>query len=79
MDRTIKVAVVGVGRFGRHHLRVYHELPGAELVGVFDTDAQRAAEAAKQFQCRKFSSLEELAGGVGGAPTTGPSRIHRPE
>ena len=41
MDRTIKVAVVGVGRFGRHHTRVYHELPDAVLVGVYDKDAAR--------------------------------------
>ena len=42
MNKPIKVAVVGVGRFGQHHARVYHELPEAELVGVYDTDAGRA-------------------------------------
>ena len=36
MTKPTKVAVVGVGRFGRHHARVYHELPEAELVGVFE-------------------------------------------
>ena len=41
MNNPTKVAVVGVGRFGQHHARVYHELPEAELVGVFDTDAAR--------------------------------------
>ena len=35
MTKPTQVAVVGVGRFGRHHARVYHELPEAELVGVF--------------------------------------------
>ena len=45
MNEATKVAVVGVGRFGRHHARVYHELPDAELVGVYDKDAARSAEA----------------------------------
>ena len=45
MNQPTKVAVIGVGRFGRHHARVYHELPEAELVGVYDRDAARSAEA----------------------------------
>ena len=41
MTEPIKVAVVGTGRFGQQHARVYHELPEAELVGVFDTRPAR--------------------------------------
>ena len=43
MNEPTKVAVISTGRFGRHHARVYHELPEAELVGVYDKDASRAA------------------------------------
>ena len=32
--KTIRCGVVGVGRMGRHHARVYTELPGATLVGT---------------------------------------------
>jgi len=62
MKPPTRVAVVGVGRFGRHHVRVYRELPEAELVGVFDTDEQKAAEISNEYQCRKFCRLEELFG-----------------
>ena len=32
----IRVAVVGVGDFGRNHVRVWREMPGATLVGIID-------------------------------------------
>ncbi|NHN59145.1 MULTISPECIES: Gfo/Idh/MocA family protein [Halorussus] len=40
-------AVIGVGNMGRHHARVYGELPGVNLVGVFDVDDERAREVAE--------------------------------
>ena len=56
----IRVAVVGTGEFGRNHARVYRELEGAELVGVFDTDEARARGVASEFQTQAFRGLEEL-------------------
>ena len=41
-DKPIRVAVVGVGEFGRNHVRVWREIPGAELVGIVDANAERA-------------------------------------
>ena len=32
--KTLRVAVVGVGHFGRNHARVYNSLPGVQLVAV---------------------------------------------
>ena len=48
MSRTepIRAGVVGVGSMGQNHARVYAELPGVELVGVADVDAERASEVA---------------------------------
>src|SRR5580698_5472339 len=56
----IRVAVVGTGEFGRNHARVYRELGGAELVGVYDRDQARAEAVALEFQTRVLRSLEEL-------------------
>ncbi|NBC11033.1 MAG: Gfo/Idh/MocA family oxidoreductase, partial [Planctomycetes bacterium] len=50
-DQPIPVAVVGVGRMGRHHARVYHELPQAELVAVVDADEDRGGAAADRHAC----------------------------
>ena len=61
-QKKVRVAVVGTGDFGRNHARVYRELSGVELVGVYDRNPQRAAEVAKQFQTPVLQSLEELQG-----------------
>ncbi|ELY66060.1 Gfo/Idh/MocA family protein [Natronococcus jeotgali] len=41
-ERRLAVGVIGVGAMGRHHARVYEEVEGAALEGVFDVDAERA-------------------------------------
>jgi predicted dehydrogenase len=58
------VAVIGVGVFGRNHARVYHELAKqgepVRLVGVVDSNSERADAVAKEFNCRAFGSIEQL-------------------
>ncbi|RXK52863.1 Gfo/Idh/MocA family oxidoreductase [Oleiharenicola lentus] len=56
----IKCGVVGVGSLGQHHARIYASLPGAELAGIFETSDARAAEICAKFNCRRFTTLEEL-------------------
>ena len=57
---TVRVAVVGVGALGQHHARVYADLPGAKLAGVYDADAGRAAAIAARHSIRAFGGLREL-------------------
>ena len=57
-DDTTNAAVIGVGSMGRHHARVYSELPGVNLVGVFDVDDAQAREVATDHGAR---SLEMTA------------------
>ena len=42
--KTIRVGVIGVGHLGQHHARLLQAIDGAELVGVYDTNQNRAAE-----------------------------------
>jgi len=72
----IRVAVVGAGDFGRNHARVYRELEGAELAGVVDTDAARAAQLAAEFSTEVLPSLESLAGRVDAASVAVPTVEH---
>jgi predicted dehydrogenase len=60
--KKIRVAVVGTGEFGRNHARVYCEVQGAELVGVYDKNSERAAQVAAEFQTQALASLEDLRG-----------------
>ncbi|WP_394741800.1 Gfo/Idh/MocA family oxidoreductase [Natronococcus roseus] len=47
-ERPLAVGVIGVGTMGQHHARVYDDLEGATLVGVFDVDAERARTVAER-------------------------------
>jgi len=58
--KKIRVAVAGAGEFGRNHARVYREIEGADLIGIFDQDMRRAAAVAKEFQTKALATLEDL-------------------
>jgi predicted dehydrogenase len=75
-SKRIRVAVVGTGEFGRNHARVYCELEGAELVGVYDQDPERAAAVAAEFQTLVLTRLEELHGRVDAASVAVPTIAH---
>ncbi len=59
--QKIKTAVVGVGALGRHHLRWLSELDQSELVGLYDTDTEKASRYAEQYKVEAFGSMEQLA------------------
>ena len=73
---SIRVAVVGVGAFGKNHLRVLHESEHATLVAAVDLDPERAAAAAAQYGCLALTSVEELAGRVDAAVVAVPTAAH---
>ncbi len=76
MAERIKVGVAGVGDFGRHHARLYRELEGAELVGVYDADAARARTIAQEFGTQAFDSLESLAKAAQAVSVGVPTKHH---
>ena len=76
MSHPVPVAVVGTGHMGRHHARVYQELPGADLVGIVDIDADRAAEIARRHDTTAYSSIEPLVGKVEALTVAVPTVAH---
>ena len=59
-NRAVDVAVIGVGRMGRHHARVYADLPDANLVAVVDADEDRRETIADELGCQPFCDVDEL-------------------
>ncbi len=57
----IRAAVIGVGYLGKFHAEKYHRSPGAELVAVVDTDAERASAVATVLNAQAVSDYRELA------------------
>jgi predicted dehydrogenase len=72
----VRVAVVGAGEFGRNHARVYRELEGAELIGVFDQNQERAAAIAAEFQTQVLKGLDELCRRADAASVAVPTVAH---
>jgi len=80
LKTKIRVAVIGVGAFGRNHARVYHQLQqsgeAVELAGIVDADFSRAQAVAKEFSSTAFRDAEELAGKIEAASVAVPTSHH---
>jgi predicted dehydrogenase len=72
----LRVAAIGVGHLGRHHARILSGLPGATLVGVVDTKADRAAEVAAACGSRPFTDFHDLIGLVDAVSIAVPTEAH---
>ena len=75
-ERPVRVAVVGVGDFGRNHARVYRRLEGAELVGVVDRNSERARSVADEFDTGILPDLDSLTGRVDAVSLAVPTSEH---
>lgn len=74
--QPVRVGVVGAGKMGSHHLRIYAGLKGVELVGLVDDDRERAQQAAVRHGCPVFASAQEMAGEIDAASIAVPSTLH---
>ena len=75
-EQALRVAVVGAGSMGQHHLRVYSSLKGVELVGVIDADPVRAQAMAERHGCEVYPDIEALSGQVDAVSICTPSVTH---
>lgn len=57
---VLRVGVIGVGHLGQHHARLYAALPGSRLVGLVDTDAERAKLVAGRHGASVMADLPAL-------------------
>ncbi len=76
MSEKLKAGVVGVGHMGRHHVRIYSELPDVELIGVVDKDKTRAEEYGKKYNCFATDNLEEIIDKIDIASVAVPTVSH---
>lgn len=71
----LKVAVIGVGRLGKEHVRIYSRLPGVELAGVVDIDTQHAERIARQYGTKVYE-LETVIDKIDAASIVVPTDKH---
>ena len=56
----VRVAVVGVGHFGRNHARIYAGMEGVELAVIADPDAARRDAMCDLYGCRGVADHTEI-------------------
>ncbi len=75
-DTKIRTAVVGAGKMGAIHAKVYRSLPQSELVAVVDIDADRARQLASEYDCWAFTRCEDLLDKVDAVTIAAPTVHH---
>jgi len=60
----VRTAVIGAGKMGAIHAKVYYQLPKSDLVAVVDVDIQKAKKLAKRYRCSAFSNCADILGKV---------------
>jgi len=76
MKKEVRIGVVGVGHLGEYHVQKYRAMEGVGLVGVVDTDPDRAAEIAQRYDTRVYGSLEKILGEVDAVSLAVPTENH---
>ena len=74
--KNLRVGVVGVGHIGSNHVRIYSELPNADLVAILDIDPARADEIGGKYKAKAVASLNEFAGMIDAASVATPTSAH---
>jgi predicted dehydrogenase len=72
----LRVAVVGVGYLGRFHAAKYAGIEGIDLVGVADSDRDRAEAVAAEVGCRAYGDYRRLLGEVDAVSIVVPTPAH---
>lgn len=74
--KALRVGLVGAGRMGELHARVYSELPEVQLAGLVDIDSDRAAALANRYHTKAFSNPQELISQVQAVSIATPTDTH---
>lgn len=71
----VDAGVIGVGNMGRHHARIYNELPNVNLSGVYDVSDEQASRVANKNGTRA-RELDELIERIDVASIAVPTEYH---
>jgi predicted dehydrogenase len=75
-DTKIRTAVVGAGKMGAVHAKVYDSLPQSDLVAVVDTDIDKARKLARKYKCSAFANCGDILDKVKAVTIATPTASH---
>jgi predicted dehydrogenase len=73
---AIRTAVIGTGKMGSIHAKVYSQMAESDLVAVVDTDEARAQAMGRQYGCSAATSCEAILDKVDAVTVATPTITH---
>jgi len=75
MDK-LKIGVIGTGHLGKLHTKMYCDIAGCELVGIYDSNIPQAEMVGKEFNTKVFKEVEELFNAVDAVSVAATTSAH---
>jgi virulence factor len=72
----VRIGVIGTGRMGQNHCRVYSNMRHAKFVGVCDVNADLGKEMARKFEVSYFRDVDSLLENVDAVSICTPTPEH---
>jgi predicted dehydrogenase len=74
--QKIRTAVIGAGKMGGIHARVYDKLEQSQLTAIVDKDEKAAKKLAKKFKCDFYTDPAEIVDKVDAVTISTPTDVH---
>ncbi len=75
-ENILQAAVIGAGRMGKHHARIYSAHPQCKLAAVVDKDLARARAITSEFGGEALADISQLEKSVQAATVAVPTVFH---
>ncbi len=75
-NNKIRTAVIGAGKMGVIHAKVYHQMPQCDFVAVVDIDQNKAHRLAQQYNCLAFDDCADVLDKVDAVTVATPTVTH---
>ena len=72
----LRTAVIGAGKMGNIHAKVYSQLENSEFVAVVDSDIEKAKKIADQHGVQAFADCKDVIGKVDAVTISAPTIYH---
>ena len=76
LSKPISIGVIGVGYLGNLHVQQLNKIPNIQVSGIFDLDADRSLEIAKQYDVPHICKISELLSQSDAVTIVTPTKSH---
>ncbi|HET8704792.1 MAG TPA: Gfo/Idh/MocA family oxidoreductase, partial [Pseudomonadales bacterium] len=76
MHKVTRLGVIGVGRMGQAHCRIYSNLRSAQLMGVCDANPEQGNRLAQRYEVPFYRDVDELLDHVEAVSLATPTPYH---